>query len=91
MRVRDSKQRAVLNESGEKYIFRLRRFRCDNCQKLHTEIPDCIIPEKQYSKKVIEDILGGKCNYYVADNSTVWRWKNCNTHPSCNDFGKLKE
>ena len=55
MRVRDSKQRVVQDESGEKYIFRLRRFRCDNCQKLHTEIPDCIAPYKQYGKNVIDD------------------------------------
>ncbi len=64
-----------MDESGIEYIFNLRRFRCGNCQKIHTEIPDCIIPHKQYSQKVIEDILDGKCDYYVADDSTVWRWK----------------
>ena len=86
MRVRDSKQRSVLDEAGEKYIFRLRRFWCNNCKKLHSEIPDCIIPYKQYGQKVINDVLNGRCDYYVVDASTVWRWKNQNTHPGCNDF-----
>ena len=85
MGVRDSKQRTILDESGEKYIFKLRRFRCDNCQKLHTEIPDCIAPYKRYSQIVIDDILKEKCDYFVADSSTIWRWKKCNTHPCCND------
>lgn len=86
MKVRDSKHRKVRDESGVEYNFSLRRFRCNNCRKLHTEIPDCIIPYKQYSQKVLNDVLGGKCDYYVVDASTVWRWKNQNTHPSCNDF-----
>ena len=89
--MRDSKQRIVLDESGEKYIFRLRRFRCENCQKLHIEIPDCIAPHKQYGKNVIDNILNGECDYFIADASTIWRWKNCNTHPSCNDISDLKE
>ena len=91
MRVRDSKQRIVQDESGEKYIFKLRRFRCDNCQKLHTEIPDCIAPYKQYGKNVIDDILNGECDYFIADASTIWRWKKRNTHPLCNDISDLKE
>lgn len=86
MRVRDSKPRIVMDETGEKYIFRLRRFRCENCKKIHTEIPDCIIPHKQYSKKAINAVCNGECSYYIADNATVWRWKNLNTHPTCNDF-----
>ena len=66
-------------------------FRCDNCQKLHTEIPDCIAPYKQYGKNVIDDILNGECDYFIADASTIWRWKNRNTHPLCNDISDLKE
>lgn len=75
-----------MDESGIEYIFMFRRFRCDNCKKLHTEIPDCVIPYKQYSRKAIKKILNGACDYYVVDVSTVWRWKNANTHLSCNDF-----
>lgn len=85
-KVRDSKRRKVIDESGTEYTFSLLRFRCDNCRKLHTEIPDCIIPYKQYGQKVINDVLSGRCDYYVVDDSTVWRWKNQNTHPGCNDF-----
>lgn len=69
----------VKDESGEIYVFKLRRYKCENCQKIHTEIPDCIMPYKQYSKKVISDVCSGKCDYYVVDNATVWRWKSKNT------------
>lgn len=75
MKVRDSKRRKVMDEAGTEYLFNFRRFQCEQCKKLHTEIPDCVIPQKQYSKRAIADVLNGKCNYYVADNSTVWRWK----------------
>ena len=91
MKVRDSRKRKVKNESGKEYTFNLRRFYCDNCQKIHLEIPDCIAPYKQYGKKVIDDVIGEKCDYYVADDSTVWRWKNQqNTHLSCNDLTRIK-
>lgn len=75
MRVRDTKQRKVKNEIGEEFIFNLRRFRCGECKKIHLEIPDFITPHKQYSKKAIDNIISGKCDYYIVDNSTVYRWK----------------
>lgn len=90
MKVRDSKRRKVKDENGTEYIFSLRRFQCGNCQKLHLEMPDCIVPYKQYSKKVIDDVLNGRCNYYIVDTSTVWHWKNNIAHPVYNDIIDLK-
>ena len=86
MKVRDSKKRKVKDEAGTEYVFSLRRFHCESCQKIHLELLDCITPYKQYGSQVINDVISGRCDYYVADNSTIWRWKNQNTHLSCNDF-----
>lgn len=82
LKVRDSKKRTVIDISGEEYIFSLRRFVCIECGKIHTEIPDCIVPKKRYFKDSILAAVSGKCDYYVMDNSTIYRW----THPSCNDI-----
>lgn len=76
MKVRDTKQRKIKNEIGKEFVFRLRRFRCENCKKIHLEIPDIITPHKQYSRQAINNIMSGKCDYYIVDNSTVYRWKN---------------
>lgn len=75
MKVRDSKRRLVKNVYGEIYTFNLRRFRCESCKKIHVELPDCLLPYKTYSKKTIEDVKSGKCDYYIVDDSTVRRWK----------------
>lgn len=82
LKVRDSKKRTVKDISGEEYTFNLRRFICLECGKIHTEIPDCIVPKKRYFKDSIMAAVEGKCDYYIMDDSTIYRW----THPSCNDI-----
>ena len=81
LKIRDSKKRIVKDISGEEYTFNLRRFICSGCGKIHTELPDCIVPQKRYSKNAIETAVSGKCDYYIMDDSTIYRW----THPNCND------
>lgn len=81
LKVRDSKRRVVKDISGEEFVFSLRRFTCSNCRKVHTEIPDCIVPRKRYFKDAIVAAVEEKCDYYIMDDSTIYRW----THPKCND------
>jgi len=46
---RDSKKRFLIDSSGEKHEFRLRRLLCEKCRKLHLEYPgDHMIPYSQY-------------------------------------------
>jgi len=73
---RDHKSRFVKRLSGEVWHFRLRRLLCDNCSKLHTEIPDIIQPYKHYDSETIQSVLDGgeKAKGCVADNSTIRRW-----------------
>mgnify|MGYP003161019235 CR=1 FL=1 len=51
MKIIGSRKRTVKDISGEEYIFSLRRMRCEECHIIHTEIPNCMIPHKQYSKE----------------------------------------
>jgi len=73
--VRDSKKRIVKDAAGQEYIFNLRRLYCPHCNKLHTEIPDFILPNKHYSKRTIENVLDGTCDYFSGDDRTITRWK----------------
>ena len=62
---------------GGKRILLLRRFKCRNCRKLHTEIPDIIQPHKHYDSDTIQSVLdgdgdSGRCH---AEDSTMRRWK----------------
>ena len=75
MSVRDSKKRIVKDAAGQEYIFNLRRLYCSHCQKLHVEIPDFILPNKHYSRRTIESVLNGTCDYFAGDDRTITRWK----------------
>lgn len=73
--VRDSRKRSVKNSDGERQIFALRRLYCPRCKQIHTEIPDCIIPNKHYSRATIEAVRSKEIDYCSADNKTIYRWR----------------
>ena len=74
---RDSKLRKVINLFGESQSFLLRRLRCTECKKIHTELPDIIQPYKHYNSDTIQSILDdcADASDCAADDSTVRRWK----------------
>ena len=78
MKIIGSRKRIVKDIIGEQYVFSLRRMKCEKCNVIHIEIPDCIIPHKQYSKDAINTAIKGQCDYYTMENSTVFRWKKQN-------------
>ena len=53
----DRKVRKVRTKTGEIETLLLRRLRCKNCQRLHTELPDFLVPYKRYSRESIEDVI----------------------------------
>lgn len=71
----DRRRRHVINGSGEKLWFRLRRLRCVRCEKLHLELPDFMVPRKHYEGWVIDEVLAGCSQACPADDSTIRRWK----------------
>ena len=74
---RDYKPRNSKKCDGEILHFKLRRLLCDNCKKLHTEIPDIIQPHKHYDSATIQSVIDGteESKNCVADNSTIRRWE----------------
>lgn len=54
---RDRRKRCVIDQEDTKLVFSLRRLFCDRCKRLHTELPDFIIPYKRYGSKVIESLV----------------------------------
>jgi len=74
---RDYKSRDVKKLNGDVWHFKLRRLLCDDCEKLHTEIPDIVQPYKHYDSEAIQSVLDGgeKARDCVADDSTIRRWR----------------
>lgn len=78
---KDTRRRVYLDYGHEEDILYIRRFRCDKCKRLHTELPENVVPWKHYKKDVIRDVLEG---YTVEDDPiaengpadiTMKRWK----------------
>jgi len=77
VRFRDRKSRKVKRSGGEVWHFRLRRMLCEECETLHTEIPEIIQPYKHYDSETIQGVIDGTDDSLVctADDSTIHRWK----------------
>ncbi|MCR5147508.1 MAG: DUF6431 domain-containing protein [Eubacterium sp.] len=56
---RDHKKRVWKKERGEKSWVMIRRLVCTNkdCNHLHNELPDFLIPYKHYEAQLIEDVI----------------------------------
>ena len=77
LKVRDTKPRHIISkDSNEVKWYRLRRLRCSQCKKIHTELPDSMQPYKHYESASIQDTIDGIAdNYCAAEESTLYRWK----------------
>lgn len=71
----DRRRRSVVQGDGSKITYLLRRLYCQDCKRLHLEIPDCIAPQKHYAAQLIAETVAGTIDYCPADNSTIRRWK----------------
>ena len=57
MKYRDTRQRHIRREGGEKLWGRIRRLFCKNCHRLHNELPTNLSPHKHYEVEVIEGVV----------------------------------
>lgn len=84
--MRDSVKRFIKISSAEKYGIVVRRLICEECGKLHRELPDFLLPHKHYPTQCIEaEIDSGGQNKKTEDCgerihaypelSTCMRWK----------------
>ncbi len=44
-------------EGGGKESLLIRRLYCENCHRLHNELPDCLVPYKHYAAETISGVL----------------------------------
>lgn len=73
---RDSRLRFVIRDDGSRESWIVRRLQCRSCGKLHTELPDFIIPYKHYEAPAIQHTLDDEPdNSCAADDSTLRRWR----------------
>lgn len=55
----DRVQRIVRTRYKKVYYIWVRRFRCDDCSKMHRELPELLLPYKHYEKEVIFGVIEG--------------------------------
>ena len=73
----DRKVRKVRTRNGEVKRLLLRRLRCPKCHRLHTELPDFLVPYKRYSRESIEGVIAGSKTGAPDDERTrskIRRW-----------------
>ena len=75
MKVKDSKRRYIKDETGRKVPFSLRRFFCETCNQIHSEIPDLVYPYSQYDTATIERVRSGDHATFGGDDSTIRWWR----------------
>ena len=76
LKYRDSRYRTGKQSSGSKRRYQIRRLKCPDCGKTHTELPDFLHPYKHYEAEVIQnelDEISPSC--CGADDSTIRRWR----------------
>ena len=56
----DRRCRRLIDQEGAKHTYRLRRLRCKECNRMHTELPDLIVPYKRHSAAVIVSVTEDK-------------------------------
>ncbi len=72
----DRRRRSQILESGEKQWLLIRRLHCVDCNKIHHELPDVLVPYKRHEASSIEQVTKNRESSSVsADESTLNRWR----------------
>lgn len=78
----DRVKRVVRGKGGKKYHIWLDRYICPNCGEIHRELPEDILPYKQYESEIIHGVVEGLIDeetYGFEDfpsSMTMHRWRN---------------
>jgi len=78
LKVIGSRPRTCREKDGEPTILIIRRLRCEECRKIHHELPDILVPYKRYKSECIEAVVANnrkKSQEIGCDESTLYRWK----------------
>lgn len=80
----DTVKRIVRKEGRITRKAYIRRLRCDNCGRIHRELPDFILPYKQYEAGIIRGVVAGIItpetsgfeDYPCEETMRIWRTRN---------------
>lgn len=68
-----SRRRGYIQSSGDKATLVIRRMRCEDCRKIHHELPNILVPYKRYDAASIEEVVSQSNPAVAADESTIVR------------------
>ena len=76
LKVIGSRKRVFINSLGEKVTLIIRRLKCRQCNRVHHELPDILVPYKRYGSESIEAAISEDTGLTVsADDSTIRLWR----------------
>jgi hypothetical protein len=70
-----SRRRGYTDSAGDPGKLIIRRLRCRDCNKIHHEIPDLLVPYKRHASESIEAAVAGDDDCVAADDSTIRSWR----------------
>jgi hypothetical protein len=71
--VRGSRLRTLIASEGRKIKLVIRRLCCDDCNRIHHDLPDCIVPYKRHCAETIENAALGEGKEATGDGRTDTR------------------
>ena len=95
LKYRDKRLRILRKYGGDTFWILIRRLKCCNCGRLHTELPDCLAPHKHYEIEVIENVVDGIIDEDTIEVdypccATMKRWKKWISKEKNNIDGHMK-
>jgi len=81
VRVIGIRKRKYINDTGEVHTLIVRRLRCRDCNVIHHELPDKVVPYKRHCSDTIGKIVAEEPGGLPCEESTVRRirkwWEAC--------------
>ena len=76
---RSWRRRRLTDAEDNTVTLMLRRMNCTKCQRIHHELPDCVVPYKRHCTETIEAVINGDvkqtpCNVRTIKRLLLW-WK----------------
>ncbi|MFD1673188.1 DUF6431 domain-containing protein [Alicyclobacillus fodiniaquatilis] len=70
-----NRKRTWIQSSGDKFKLVIRRLRCTDCNKIHHELPNFLVPYRRHEAQSIEDVVMDRAMPVGIEESTIRRWR----------------
>lgn len=95
LKVIGTRKRKLIDGSGQRVTYIIRRLRCPLCGKIHHEFPDCFVPYHLICSEVLTHIDDGETSALPFDIQTIIRlsiwWNLFKNYTKCmNSIGMIK-